>query len=282
MTETVAYIRRALGDIYPPPEIKSLIRILLEQVCGLSPHQQILYKDKELSTTDKEEIKRMVERLQAGEPIQYIAGYTSFLGLKISVNPSVLIPRPETEELVDRIIRNHPQPGIRLLDVGTGSGCIAIALSKYLANPDVVALDVSPEALKVATSNATLNRVNIRFLQTDVRVTGEVLDLLPAFFDIIVSNPPYVMEREKSGMERNVLEYEPSLALFVPDEDPLLFYRSIADIGLLRLNPGGFLYLEINAQCGPETVAMLEQRGYTSLSLIRDLSGRNRFIQAVR
>ncbi|WP_080905288.1 peptide chain release factor N(5)-glutamine methyltransferase [Parabacteroides sp. Marseille-P3160] len=282
MIETVAFIHHALEGHYAPHEIKSLTRILLEQVCGISPHQQILHKDNELSVTEKEQIHRFVKRLQTGEPIQYLLGRAEFLGLSLRVNPAVLIPRPETEELVDRILRTEKGKALRILDIGTGSGCIAIALAKFLPESRVTALDLSPEALDIARSNATEQQVTIRFIQADILRTKETEALLSQPFDLIISNPPYVLESEKAMMEPNVLDYEPATALFVPDNDPLLFYRSIAETGLSLLRPGGSLYFEINARCGAITLDMLRRKSYSSIELSQDLSGKDRFIKAIR
>lgn len=282
MIETVAFIHHALEGHYAPHEIKSLTRILLEQVCGISPHQQILHKDNELSVTEKEQIHRFVKRLQTGEPIQYLLGRAEFLGLSLRVNPAVLIPRPETEELVDRILRTEKGKALRILDIGTGSGCIAIALAKFLPESRVTALDLSPEALDIARSNATEQQVTIRFIQADILRTKETEALLSQPFDLIISNPPYVLESEKAMMEPNVLDYEPATALFVPDNDPLLFYRSIAETGLSLLRPGGSLYFEINVRCGAITLDMLRRKSYSSIELSQDLSGKDRFIKAIR
>ncbi|MDR1402435.1 MAG: peptide chain release factor N(5)-glutamine methyltransferase [Tannerellaceae bacterium] len=280
MTETIAYINNTLKDLYPPGEIRSFTRLILDYVCGLQPHQLLMCKSNDLSDTEKKEIKRMVERLQQSEPVQYILGETIFCGLRFLVNPSVLIPRQETEELVDRIIKASTGKNIRVLDVGTGSGCIAVALSKYLPNAEVTAVDVSGEALQTAEDNNRVNRTAVSFIQTDILAAEQAKEDIRGTFDLIVSNPPYVMEREKSRMEKNVLLYEPEQALYVPDNDPLLFYRTIARLGHDKLNKDGSLYFEINAQCGNETVCLLQREGYANVELIQDISGKDRIIKA--
>lgn len=281
MTETLTYIRDSLKDIYPPREAQALLRLVMERVCCLLPHQLLLGKDKDLSDTEKSSIKEIVEGLRKRKPIQYLLGTADFYGMEFRVTPAVLIPRPETAELVERIIRDYVGSSPSVLDIGTGSGCIAIALAKHLPGSQVTAIDISPEALKVADENARSNHVCVSFIQQDI--------LNPRFdessdeksqWDCIVSNPPYIMNREKTEMEANVLENEPHLALFVPDNDPLLFYKAIARIGQKHLTPNGRLYLEINAQKGLETVAMLQQENYKEIELIQDLYGKDRMIKA--
>lgn len=308
MTDTIAYIQNALKDLYSRSEINSFIRLIMERVCDLPPYKLLLGKDTELSDTAKRQIQEIVKRLEKQEPLQYILGKADFYGLLFNVNPSVLIPRPETEELVDLIIREHQSPKetpLRILDIGTGSGCIAITLAHHLKQAEVYALDISEEALKTATKNAEICRADVRFLQGNIlsHAGGELSP--PAWgtfptrmgetphphgdsvsFDgnlqLIVSNPPYIMDKEKRDMERNVLDYEPHLALFVPDDDPLLFYRQIARFGKQALSPGGWLYFEINAQCGDATLRMLQAEGYQHVSLIRDLSNKDRILKAQR
>ena len=314
MTETIAYIRNSLKDIYPPGEAQALVRLIMEHVCGLSTHQLLLGKGKELSDTEKFKIKEIVEGLRLYKPIQYLLGIADFYGIEFKVTPDVLIPRPETA--VERIITDYRGQAPRILDIGTGSGCIAISLAKHLPKAEVAAVDISPEALAVAEENARLNQVSVSFLELDILSEG-----YPSFmqgklkfhveetkvsrkenksftymkpkshteetavspignFNCIVSNPPYIMNKEKATMEANVLENEPHLALFVPDDDPLLFYRAIARFGQRHLVEGGHLYFEINALCGKETVAMLRQENYTEVELIQDLYGKDRIVKA--
>ncbi|MDR3260580.1 MAG: peptide chain release factor N(5)-glutamine methyltransferase [Tannerella sp.] len=276
MNETTAYIYNTLQTLYPPEEIRSFTRWIIEHVCGLLPYQQILYKDKQLSGTEKDRIRRIVQRLGKSEPIQYVLGETLFYGLSFEVNPSVLIPRPETEELVGYMLRTQTRPGMRVLDIGTGSGCIAVALAKHLTGAEVFAVDISETALTTAARNARRNGVSIRFGQVDILSASAAP--FP-FFDLIVSNPPYVKESEKAGMRPNVLDYEPHQALFVPDDDPLVFYRRIAGFARKKLTENGALFFEINAACGAGAVEMLRGKGFREIELVRDLSGKDRFIR---
>lgn len=280
MTETVAYIQNTLKDYYPLSEIKAFIRLIMERVCDIQPHQFLLCKDKELSEKEKSQIYNIVERLTKYEPIQYIFGKTDFYGFEFEVNPSVLIPRPETEELVELIVRDYPQrKELDILDVGTGSGCIAITLKKLLNKSQLYALDVSEEALKTAKRNAIHNRAPITFFQGDILNPSETADSIEEEFDIIVSNPPYIMEKEKAAMEANVLDYEPSLALFVPDDNPLLYYHRITMFAEQKLKKKGYLYFEINEQMGEQVVNMLRMMEFKSIELIQDLSGKDRFVK---
>lgn len=282
MTETLLYINNTLKGLYPPGEVGSFIRLIMEHVCGISPQQLLLGKDRQISDTEKARIQDIVTRLSASEPIQYILGETEFYGLTLRVTPAVLIPRPETEELVEKILQDHPGQALKILDIGTGSGCIAIALQKQLKDSEVVALDISSDALRVARLNAERQGAAITFIQTDI-LASECADAdVPFLFDLIVSNPPYVKESEKRTMEKNVLLHEPHTALFVADDDPLLFYRHIARFGKKKLKPNGWLYFEINAQCGALTTEMLRKEGYREVERIRDLSGNDRIIKARR
>jgi release factor glutamine methyltransferase len=277
MTETVAYINLSLQDLYPKGEIRSFTRLIMEHVCCLQPYQLLMDGSRHLSDAEKHEIHLIVERLKQFEPIQYILGETSFCGLKFRINPSVLIPRPETEELIECILNDYDGRKMRILDIGTGSGCIAISVAHFLPTTEVIAVDISGEAIQTAEENARINNTSVSFIQADILYSD--VDI-PGTFDIIVSNPPYVKENEQIGMERNVLLYEPRLALFVPDNDPLLFYRAIARLAKQKLNTGGALYFEINAMLGKETVQALKEEGFTNVELIRDLSGKDRIIKA--
>lgn len=280
MTETVAYIQNTLKDLYPPSEIKAFTRLIMERVCDIQPHQFLLCKDRELSGKEKEEIYNIVDRLTKYEPIQYIFGKTDFYGFEFQVNPSVLIPRPETEELVEMIVREYLGKDVAILDIGTGSGCIAITLKKLLKDADVSAIDISPEALKVAERNAMNNRVSVFFYERNILEPFRTGDSLEEDFDVIVSNPPYVMEKEKAEMEKNVLDYEPQLALFVSDNDPLIYYRNIARFAEQKLKKKGYLYFEINSKLGNEVVEMLRLLEFKNVELIQDLSGNDRFVKA--
>jgi release factor glutamine methyltransferase len=286
--DITVYIKKTLASIYPPEEIRLFIRLILSNICGISYLQQILCKDKQISENEKKRIYSITERLKEQEPIQYILGETEFYSLPLKVNPSVLIPRPETEELVDMIIkssfvRQRPQNiPIRILDIGTGSGCIAIALAKHLPHAQVSATDISEPALQTAQANALLNNTDIRFFHSDILDTPSATTGITGNFDIIVSNPPYVRNCESKEMAPNVLNFEPHCALFVPDETPLLFYNAIADLACRKLAPKGLIYLEINPQCDILITKMLYDNGFMKTELIRDLSGKNRFVLAIK
>ena len=235
MTETIAYIKESLKDLYPTSEINSLVRLIMERVCNIQRHHFILCTDKQLPENEKRQIHNITERLRQMEPIQYILETADFYSLLFEVNPSVLIPRPETEELVEQVILDNTDKKIQILDIGTGSGCIAVTLRKNLEKATVIATDISSAALETARRNAKRNHVPVTFIQTDILNSEKAETDIPFFVDIIVSNPPYIKEEEKKEMEKNVLDYEPPLALFVPDDDPLLFYRHIARFGQKRL-----------------------------------------------
>ena len=219
-----------------------------------------------------------LEQLRKGKPVQYITGETEFYGLSFQVDESVLIPRPETEELVDLIIkeaRNTVKAPLHILDIGTGSGCIAICLKKNLPDSRVAAMDISGDALRIANKNAINNAVDIDFIKDDILealTTGSV-------YDIIVSNPPYITQREKETMHTNVLAYEPHVALFVTDERPLIFYEAIANFAKHSLKSGGFLFFEINENYGKETRDMLMSKQFVDIALINDMQGKNRIIR---
>lgn len=253
-------------------------RLVCCELLGQSSADYYLGKDIILSAKEEKELESILTRLHNFEPIQYILGETHFLGRTFRVAPGVLIPRPETEELVEMMV-TELSPASRVLDIGTGSGCIAISLAKELPGLQVSAWDVSPEALKIATANAEALQASVRFELCDV------LSHVPATtrcYDVIVSNPPYVTQGEKQEMEPNVLNWEPPLALFVPDADPLRFYRRIATLGLDMLVDGGRLYFEINRAFGEATVSMLRQAGYRSVCLRKDISHNDRFVIAER
>jgi len=267
-----------LSPLYCKQEIESISKLIFEKVLGLSRLQVYLNQHETISTANLAQIKDIVNRLIQFEPIQYILGETEFYGLRLKVNPAVLIPRPETEELVDWIIHDcHVQNPV-ILDIGTGSGCIPIALSKNLIGATIESWDISNEALMVARMNAEINKVNIDFIYADVlRLTHPAQK---QEFDIIVSNPPYITESEQLLMLKNVLDYEPHVALFVPTADPLIFYRKIADIAITQLNSGGKLFFEINEQFGNETADLLSLKGFKNIVLRKDINGKNRMIKA--
>ncbi len=278
MQSCISHIRQTLGQHYSSSEINGFIRIIFESVCGYSLTDLILYKNNILSDSLRKQIDKIVERIDQNEPIQYVLGRSLFCGISFSVTPDVLIPRPETEELVELITARHAGSAPRILDMGTGSGCIAVSLAKKLPESRVEAWDISEKALQVARKNAQENQANVTFKQVDI--TRELPPEAVQPYDIIVSNPPYVCLREKAEMERNVLDYEPHLALFVPDEDPLLFYRAILRAGKRLLAEGGFIYFEINRMFGHQTVSLLRQNGYEKTEIIQDLSGNDRMVAA--
>ena len=270
----------ALSGIYPSEEIESFFNILAQEFLNLSRIQIALDRDQLVSAEKVEKIKTATERLKMYEPIQYIVGDTEFFGLTFKVNPSTLIPRPETEELVQYIIddvselKNNSNP-VELLDIGTGSGCIAISLAKNLQNSKISAMDVSSEALKIANKNACENMVNITFLEQDILLCKA----LPEKYDIIVSNPPYVRELEKEWMQPNVLKHEPELALFVKDSDPLIFYRKIAELSRDSLKPNGKLFFEINEYLGEEMTELLVGLGFRDIEIKKDIFEKDRMLK---
>lgn len=279
MTETLSYIKEALKDSYPPEELHSFTRLIMRHVCGLDLPQLLMGKDTELSDVERRKVGTIVERLKKREPIQYILGETDFYGLPFTVTPAVLIPRPETEELVDLIVKENRGRKRRILDIGTGSGCIAVSLARNLPGSEVSAVDISGETLQVARRNAERNGVSVAFSQADI-LSETFLPGEP--FDIIASNPPYVMESEKASMDDNVLLHEPPEALFVPDHNPLVFYEAIARFAGRFLEEGGELYLEINTSRGDETVELMRRHGFREIRLMQDLSGKDRFITGMR
>ena len=279
MHPIVNEIREALRGIYPDSEALSLAKMLLVEAFGFSTLELYGGKDKEISGNHRDVLDKMLLRLLKNEPIQYVLGKETFCGLEFEVNRNVLIPRPETRELVEWIVADRKaDASCRILDIGTGSGCIAVSLAKRLPQAEVEAWDISEGALEVARRNAERNGVKVLWGLQDV------LAALPgsALYDVIVSNPPYITEKEKQDMDANVLDWEPSTALFVPDADPLLFYRKIAGLGLSMLKSGGALYFEINRAYGSETVRMLEDLGYTQIELSKDEWGNDRMIKACK
>ena len=274
----VEYIHTHLSEEFTIGEIRAFTTLILKEVCNLSFSDIVACKFTELSDNEKQNIIRIVKRLQKGEPIQYILGVTEFYGLDFKVTSSVLIPRPETEELVEWILLETKQLNPHILDVGTGSGCIAITLSKKMKYATVDALDVSAEALEVAKENAKANNVSIKFSKIDVLAHQD----LDKRFDIIVSNPPYILESEKKVMSKNVLDFEPHQALFVLNHDALIFYDRIADIAVKQLNKKGVLYFEINQAYGKEIVQLLQEKNFKDIELKKDISGNYRMIRAMK
>ena len=271
------YFISELSNSYPETEIQSFFNILIEFKLNLSRVELALQPMIEFNVTDLGFFQKALKGLKKQLPIQYIIGETEFYGLLFSVNKNVLIPRPETEELVNWIIEEHKRSStLKILDIGTGSGCIAISLAKNLINAEVFALDVSSEALITSKLNAEINNVAIQFIEADILT----LSKLPNTFDIIVSNPPYVRELEKEQMQQNVLANEPHLALFVKDENPLLFYNAIADFAKNHLIKNGNLYFEINQYLGKQTIKLLQSKSFKNIQLKKDIFGADRMIKA--
>ena len=276
--KTIArHINEALSNCYSAGEISALTRIIATELLGVSQMAYFLKDNITLTAEQEALLDNAIERLKKQEPIQYILGYCDFCGLRFKVTPATLIPRPETSELVEWIT-SEATGNEGILDIGTGSGCIAVSLAHKLPQSNVTAWDISHDALAVATENSKANGQAVTFEHVDILAyepTGEQ-------FDIIVSNPPYIKENEKEAMHANVLDWEPHTALFVPDCDPLLFYRTIAEKGLMLLKPGGRLYFEINRAHGKETMEMLAALGYTGIELRKDFADNDRMIRAVK
>ena len=267
-----------LKDEYPVQEVSSFFNLLTEAYLGMNRLDLALKPGKELSSEEKVKFESAIHRLSEHEPIQYILGETEFFGLKFKVDKNVLIPRPETEELVqwilDDVIELNTSSKLKILDLGTGSGCIAISLAKNLTNAEIFALDISEKALKTAKENAGLNKVNLKFIETDILNLEE----LTGKFDVIVSNPPYVREMEKAEMHRNVLENEPKLALYVKDADSLIFYKKITKLAKKSLQKSGNLYFEINQYLANETEEILKNTGFKTV-LKKDIFGNYRMLR---
>jgi release factor glutamine methyltransferase len=277
MQTAINHILSELKGLYPETEIKSFSYLIIEKLTGFSRTEIIVNKNTLFSDEQHHVIETFIEKLKKNVPIQYILGETEFFGLTFNVNESVLIPRPETEELVEWIrSENNRSADLNILDIGTGSGCIAISLKHEFPNASVHAFDISEQALNTARSNAERNKLDVTFSRTDILNAPETEQR----WDIIVSNPPYVTEQEKSSILPNVLEHEPHLALFVPDNDPLLFYRCIALFAKHHLKPQGKLYFEINRTFGVETVELLTDLGFCNVELRKDISGNDRMVRA--
>jgi release factor glutamine methyltransferase len=264
MKQTINYIIQQLSDYYPTDELRELAYWIVEETTGLTRSQIIMGHP----AIDIPSLNDILLRLKHHEPIQYIFGHTQWMGLDLQVNPATLIPRPETAELVEWIVSTQDkQSALHVLDIGTGSGCIAIALKKHCPAWQVQGIDISEEALEIAQQNAIHNGVDIQWKQMDI------LAEKPDFIDIIVSNPPYICHKEKAAMDARVLEHEPHSALFVPDNDPLLFYRRIASMKAAKM-----LYFEINEAYGQEVCEMMQELGYTDIQLKHDIYGKARMV----
>jgi release factor glutamine methyltransferase len=278
LKEYRAYFKKELQSLYDEKEIESFFYLVLESFHQKRRIDLALNQELELDSMQLLRWESVLVELKTQKPIQYILGETEFYGLKFLVNKNTLIPRPETEELVRLIISdtktNKKTVPIRILDVGTGTGCIAISLAKNILDSAVFGIDISTKALETASQNAKINEVQVVFIKKNILSTED----LEEQFDIIVSNPPYVRNLEKAEISANVLDYEPHLALFVDDTDALLFYRKIAQLAMINLSQNGKLYFEINQYLGKETVALLEKTGLKNIALLQDIYGNNRMI----
>ena len=297
LQKTKHHFAEVLSTTFPQREAEQLMRILLEDLFNIDLKRQLMEPNLRIDERQHYLLSEAVRRLLAGEPVQYVTGIAHFGDLILKVSPSVLIPRPETAELVQKICAVsfpcHSSAGMcdgeesmgggtkpfRIWDIGTGSGCIAIALAKHFKNTEVIAFDVSEEALKIAKENAESNGVKVTFVQDDV------LNPKSEFFnqpvDLVVSNPPYVCDSERAAMEANVLDWEPENALFVPDNDPLLFYRQILRLAKNQLTPNGQVWFEINERMGEEMVRACHEIGFAEAEILLDFAGKPRFCRAV-
>lgn len=276
------YFINSLEDLYSIEELQSIFYLLAEKLLHLSRIDIALQLDDTLTSDEEINFNQAIDRLKIYEPVQYILGETEFFGYPFLVNKQVLIPRPETEELVSWIIEDVDKKETTILDIGTGSGCIAISLAKKLNNAVVSAIDISNKAIEVAKKNALINNVNVEYSNVDVLNFEDKLvlqDKWKSKFDIIVSNPPYVRMQEKKLMQLNVIDHEPDIALFVEDDDPLLFYRRISELSRQYLKHNGTLYLEINEYLGVEMEKMLNEAGFKHVELKKDMFGKNRMIK---
>lgn len=271
-------MRSRLTPLYGEGEANAMVRLIFHSLKGWSATDLIIHEGDTVSDYLKGKTDEIISRLLRYEPIQYVLGEAYFFGMHLEVNPSVLIPRPETEQLVDIIIKENPGEDLRVLDVGTGSGAIAIALARNLPFSKVTAIDISEGALDTARRNAARLKTRINLIHADIFT----FQPLAGSFDIIVSNPPYIAEEEKKGMEQNVLLYEPHTALFVPDATPLIFYSRIAETGKTALTEGGRLYFEINPRFVGAIIDMLAKEGYSDIKSENDSFGKTRFISAIK
>ena len=280
MKRLIDKLQASLSEVYDGLELTAIIRSICCELLGISTLTYYLKEEVTLTSEQEAKLKQITMRLQQGEPLQYIEGKTSFCSMEFAVNSSVLIPRPETAELVDWIVHNHSTQEPHILDLGTGSGCIAITLSKQLPKASIEACDISNEALIVAKENAQRNGASVSFFAHDM------LDFsapLPHSYDILVSNPPYIRQSEAIDMSPQVTEWEPHTALFVPDNDALGFSRAIAELGQTNaLRLGGHIYVEINQALGRETAALFEAYGYEDIELRKDIYGNDRMVKGVK
>jgi release factor glutamine methyltransferase len=277
--------QQGLSEVYDTREIEAIALLVLEEITDMSRAKIKAFPEDDVPGEAAEKIQSILEELKTGRPVQYILGNTEFYGLNFLVNPATLIPRPETEELVEWVIESQKlkvksQKSFSILDIGTGSGCIAISLKKNLPNANVATIDISPEALHTAKQNAVINDVEVEFIEQDI--LNPKSELEHSKFEVIISNPPYVTLVDKAQMHQNVTGFEPHTALFVPENDPLIFYKAIADFAIKHLENKGLLFFEINENFGKETVELLSNKGFTDIELRKDMSGRDRMVKAVK
>ena len=279
LNDIIKEYHRKLLSLYPPQEIQSIMNLVLETYLKIPKAEISLKRNEELHEALQTVLLDILKQLETAKPVQYIIGDTSFYDMDIRVTPDALIPRQETEELVHWIVSDvmHTPDRPDILDIGTGSGCIAIALAKKLKNASVSGCDISRNVLDLAKENAKHNHVSIHFFQMNVLKQN----LLPDVFDIIVSNPPYIPNNEKKHMHRNILEHEPVSALFVPDKEPLMFYEAIADFSLNHLNKNGKMYLEIHEKYGNEVMHLLKKASFSHVQLKKDINGKDRMVKAI-
>ena len=282
LRDATAALTAALTAIYPAHEAGAIAALVLQHLLRLEPLPFRMAARDEVAPEIMAQLPAIEARLLAHEPVQYVLGTAHFAGMELEVTPATLIPRPETEELVQLIEREQAsRPGRRVLDVGTGSGCLALALARALPEAEVLAVDISVEALAVARRNAAAWAPSVQFQQVDI-LQAMPAGLPPGTLDVLVSNPPYVRESERAEMRENVLAWEPATALFVPDEDPLMFYRRLAEIGAQLLAADGVAYLEINEALGAETAALFTAQGFADVQVVEDMFGKARMVRAAR
>ena len=278
--EAISLFRQHMALFYPSSEIDAMMRVIMEEVMHYSPVDVVMRANDELPNFFTTRLGTIISRLERNEPLQYILGFARLHGHNFKVTTDTLIPRPETEQLVDIIIdENGERDDLNVIDLGTGSGCIAMSLARALKFATVTGTDINIEALNVAHENASALKVKVKWLEADML---EMPPMPDSSFDIIVSNPPYITTSEKATMEPNVLNYEPHSALFVPDSDPLLYYRAIALFAMHTLKNGGRLYLEINQHQGEATAELLKKAGLSDVVLRRDFFGNQRFVTATK
>jgi release factor glutamine methyltransferase len=275
-------VAAALRPIYPESESKAISSLVVEHLLEMDAMDRMMEAQQPVAEEAEAALEPLLARLLAHEPVQYVLGIAYFADMELEVTPATLIPRPETEELVHVIKQEQAaKPNLRVLDVGTGSGCLALALARLMPTAQVLAVDISAEALAVARRNADQFAPKVTFQQVDI-LAAMPADIAPGTLDILVSNPPYVRESERSEMRENVLAWEPATALFVPDEDPLLFYRRLAELGRALLKDGGAIYLEINEALGAETSALLDPEHFEGVRVLPDLFGKPRIVRGIR